>query len=98
MRLLPSEQALNVMGDLIRADQPQTIVMSVSWPNLVQAMNNKVPPLLADLTADIDISSGGSDADRALRESLIGMELSQRTDNADYAVPGLAGRHHGAGA
>jgi acyl carrier protein len=73
MRLLPSGQALDLMGELVQSNEPQTIVMSVSWIDLLQAMNNKVTPLLSDITADIDINSGGSDADRALRESLAKM-------------------------
>ncbi len=77
MRLLPSGQALDVMGELIQTNEPQTIVMSVSWIDLLQALNGKVPPLISDITADIDVNSGGSDADRALRESLVGMSVEE---------------------
>jgi NADPH:quinone reductase-like Zn-dependent oxidoreductase/acyl carrier protein len=91
MRLLPSGASLNLMGELIQSDQRQTIVMSVSWVDLLQALGGKVPPLLTDITADIDITSGGSDADRALRESLIGMNIdNRRTTLTDLFQSSLA--------
>ena len=86
MTLLPADKALEVMGELLQSPAPQTAVMSVSWADLLRNAGGKVPALLREVAADVELSAGSDTAeDKAFREALLGMDTeSRRTALIDF--------------
>ena len=79
MQLLPADEALDMLGHLIRSDSPRTVVASVSWADLLRAMGNHVPPLLRTLAADVELGTSDDSAeDKVLRRELLEMNIDQR--------------------
>jgi myxalamid-type polyketide synthase MxaB len=82
MGMLPSHQALNLMGDLIRANHRQTVVLSVNWTDLLRAGGGHVPTLLRGVADGIDLAQGGGESseDRAFRMSLLQVPQTERCE------------------
>ncbi len=78
MGMLRSDEALDLMGNLIASQRPQTVVMSVDWPNLVRASGGKPQALLRNVTKDVEIPTGDSAEDRAFRETLAKEDIPER--------------------
>ena len=95
MGMLPANEALDLMGQLASASNPNTAVMSVQWGNMIRsAMGSSrvVPPLLRVMAEGVDLN-GGSDSleDKAFRQSLSTMEVPERVKSmTDYLATELA--------
>jgi NADPH:quinone reductase-like Zn-dependent oxidoreductase/acyl carrier protein len=79
MGMLPAQESLDVMGDLIAKNAEATAVMSVNWANLVRASGNNIAPLLTDVAAGVEIGNRGDSAeDRAFRQMISEMSVKDR--------------------
>ncbi|MEM7315947.1 MAG: beta-ketoacyl reductase, partial [Planctomycetota bacterium] len=93
MGMLPAEESLNLMGDLIAQNRPATAVMAVNWVNLVRASGGNVAPLLTDVAADVEVGSRGDSAeDRAFRKMIGDMSVPERNEKLSEFFAGQLAR------
>lgn len=89
MGLLPADKAFEAMEMLMTAGADNAAVMSVSWADLMKASGNRaLPPILARVTADIEVTGSSDSAeDREFRATLGVAEVPARKDllNAYFA-------------
>lgn len=92
MDLLPTDESLSLLGDLITADTVQTTVMDVYWESLLRLLGNRRPSILSDIAAEhSDGEAGGAGVDHAFRNRLLETEPSSRVAMVrDYIQAELA--------
>jgi NAD(P)-dependent dehydrogenase (short-subunit alcohol dehydrogenase family)/acyl carrier protein len=94
MELLPAQQALDLFGDLLKADNRSHVaVFSAHWHDLLAQYRHGVPPLLSQLAAEAETEGGAKadETDHALRAQLVAAELAERTKLlVDYFAQQLA--------
>ena len=79
MTLLPADKALEVLGQLLQTRASQVAVMSVNWADLLRSAGGKIPALLRDVAADVELAVASDTAeDKAFREDLLKMGTEQR--------------------
>lgn len=79
MDLLPTDESLDLLGDLTAAQTVQTTVMDVYWDSLLRLLGNRRPSILTDLAAEHGSGdAGGSNVDHAFRNQLLEADPSQR--------------------
>ena len=73
MNLIPPDEALELLGKLLRAGVPQVAVMDAHWPDMLRLMGSRRPPLLAEIASEVQEVGGavaGSRVDHEFRERL----------------------------
>jgi NADPH:quinone reductase-like Zn-dependent oxidoreductase/short-subunit dehydrogenase/acyl carrier protein len=94
MELLPAQQALDLFGDLLKADNRSHVaVLSAHWHDLLAQYRLGVPPLLTQLAAEAETEGDAKvdEVDHALRAQLVAAELGERTKLlVDYFAQQLA--------
>ena len=94
MELLPAQQALDLFGDLLKADDRSHVaVLSAHWNELLAQYRHGVPPLLSQLAAEAETEGTAKkdETDHALRSQLVAAEIAERTKLlVDYFAQQLA--------
>ncbi len=92
MDLLPVDEGLKLMGELIAAGVTQTTVMDVYWDSLLRLLGNRRLTALDDMAIEHDDGgSSGSAVDHAFRNQLFEMEPAGRVSLVrDYIQAELA--------
>ncbi len=81
MRLLPSDAALDLLGELIISRAANTVVMSARFEDMIRTTRGKTPPLLEHVTAGMSLgSSTDSGEDRAYQAKLASLQPDQRNE------------------
>lgn len=81
MELIPPDQGLAVLGQLLRGGATQLTVMNAHWKDMLRLMGSRRPALLADIAEEAADTNGGEAAgrvDHAFRKQLFDSAESQR--------------------
>jgi NADPH:quinone reductase-like Zn-dependent oxidoreductase/thioesterase domain-containing protein/aryl carrier-like protein len=94
MELIPLENGLTVLGQLLNADLPQIAVMNAQWADILQLLGSRRPALLSEIAKELEQAGGptaSSHVDSEFRDRLLAADENTRHNLiADYIRSELA--------
>jgi acyl transferase domain-containing protein/thioesterase domain-containing protein/acyl carrier protein len=82
MKLIQPNEGLDLLGKLLRADEPQVAVMDVAWGDMLKLLGTRRPALLADIAQEVEQAGGQtvSRVDHAFRQRLLDADDATRQE------------------